>query len=84
MRVLHNMVKQQVNKIGKEALIPNERLLVFSKLLGEWETTGNHPLMQGVILHGRTSFEWIEVVAFLLMSTMIIILNIQPLLIRIF
>jgi hypothetical protein len=42
--------------IGLEALIPNEALQPFAPFLGEWRTTGIHPLMPGTTFHGRTSF----------------------------
>ncbi len=49
-----------------EAAIPNPALEALSVLVGEWTTTGSHPLMEGVTLHGHVSFEWIEGGAFLL------------------
>jgi hypothetical protein len=58
-----------VKKIGSEALIPNPALQSFSDLVGEWQTTGSHPYMPGVTLHGRTSFDWIEGGAFLIMHS---------------
>lgn len=58
-----------LQKIGSEALIPNEALKPFGVLIGEWQTTGSHPLVPGVMLHGRTSCEWIEGGAFLLMRS---------------
>jgi hypothetical protein len=38
-------------------------------LIGNWDTTGTHLLIPDVILHGRTSFEWLENGAFLLMRS---------------
>lgn len=63
------MKNEQIDKIGKEAIIPNPILNKFEVLLGKWTTTGSHPLIPGVTLHGRTSFEWIEGGAFVLMRT---------------
>lgn len=37
--------------------------------MGEWQTTGSHPYMPGVVLHGRTSFGWLESGAFLIMRS---------------
>ncbi len=44
----------------------NAALAPLSFLIGEWTTTGTHPYMPGVELHGRTSFEWIEGGGFLM------------------
>jgi hypothetical protein len=38
-------------------------------LIGNWDTTGTHGLVPDTILHGRTSFEWLENGAFLLMRS---------------
>ncbi len=50
----------------QKASIPNPMLKPFGVLIGNWETTGTHPLVPDTILHGRTSFEWLENGAFLL------------------
>jgi hypothetical protein len=55
--------------IGSEALIPNPALQPLAVLVGEWRTTGTHPLVPGTTLHGRTSFTWHEGGAFLLMRS---------------
>jgi hypothetical protein len=55
--------------IGTAALIPNPALRPFGVLVGEWRTTGTHPLMPDTIFHGRTSFAWHEGGAFLLMRS---------------
>lgn len=55
--------------IGSEALIPNPALKFFEVLVGEWKTTGMHPLVPGKTFHGRTSFEWIEGGAYLMMRS---------------
>lgn len=56
-------------QIGINALIPNPALKPFEILIGEWKTTGSHPYLQGVVLLGRASFEWLEGGAFLLMRS---------------
>jgi hypothetical protein len=48
---------------------PNPALEPFSILIGNWDTTGTHGLVPDTILHGRTSFEWLENGAFLLMRS---------------
>ena len=55
--------------IGHEAAIPNPSLERFRLLIGTWDTVGTHPMVPGVTLHGRTSFEWIEGGAFLMMRS---------------
>ncbi len=52
-----------------EAAIPNPALKAWSVLVGEWSTVGTHPLIPDTTLHGRTSFEWIEGGAFLMMRS---------------
>jgi hypothetical protein len=49
--------------------VPNPALKPFSVLIGEWETVGAHPLIPGTTLHGRTSFEWLEGGAFVIMRS---------------
>jgi hypothetical protein len=56
-------------EIGTKASIPNPALKPFGALVGEWQTTGSHPYLPGVTLHGRTSFEWLEGGAFLIMRS---------------
>jgi hypothetical protein len=55
--------------IGGGALIPNPALRAFEPLVGEWRTTGTHPLVPGTTFHGRTSFGWHEGGAFLVMRS---------------
>ena len=55
--------------IGSDALIPNPALHEFSALVGEWTTTGTHPHLPGTIFHGRTSFQWHEGGAFMVMHS---------------
>ena len=42
------------------ASMPNPALQPFGILIGTWNTTGTHGLVPDTILHGRTSFEWLE------------------------
>lgn len=53
----------------QEASISNPALEPFSVLIGNWNTTGTHALIPNTILHGRTSFEWLEGGAFLMMRS---------------
>ncbi len=55
--------------IGREARRPNPALEPLTPLVGEWRTTGTHPLVPGTTFHGRTSFTWHEGGAFLLMRS---------------
>jgi len=53
--------------IGAEALIPNPALAPLAFLIGEWRTSGTHPMVPGTTLEGRASFAWHEGGAFLIM-----------------
>lgn len=53
--------------IGKKALMPNPALQPFEALIGEWQTSASHPAFPGTTFHGRTSFDWHEGGAFLVM-----------------
>ena len=53
--------------VGAKALIPNPALRPLQFLIGEWRTTGTHPMVPGKELPGRTSFAWHEGGAFLIM-----------------
>ena len=55
--------------IGSEAQRPNPALQPLAPLVGQWRTTGSHPLVPGATFHGRTSFEWHENGAFILMRS---------------
>jgi hypothetical protein len=57
--------------IGAEALIPNPALKPLEFLIGEWRTTGSHPLVPGTSVCGRTSFAWHEGGAFLIMRSQV-------------
>lgn len=53
----------------QEASIPNPALEPLSVLIGEWDMVGAHPLIPETTLHGRTSFEWLEGGAFVIMHS---------------
>lgn len=55
--------------IGSGAEQPNPALEGLVPLLGDWRTTGTHPLVPGTTFHGRTSFAWHLGGAFLLMRS---------------
>lgn len=55
--------------IGTRAERSNPALAVLAPLVGRWTTNGSHPLLPGVPLHGRASFEPIHGGAFVLMRT---------------
>jgi hypothetical protein len=55
--------------IGPEAQRPNPALEPLAPLLGEWCTTGTHPLMPGMAFRGRTSFARHQGGAFVLMRS---------------
>lgn len=55
--------------IARRASIPNPALESFRALIGTWDTIGTHGLVSDTILHGRTSFEWLENGAFLIMRS---------------
>lgn len=55
--------------IAQRASIPNPALESFRALIGTWDTIGTHGLVSDTILHGRTSFEWLENGAFLIMRS---------------
>jgi hypothetical protein len=55
--------------IGPEAQKANPALEPLTPLVGQWRTTGTHPLVPGTTFHGRTSFEWHQDGAFMLMRS---------------
>lgn len=55
--------------IGAEAQKVNPALEPLTPLIGRWRTTGTHPLVPGTTFHGRTSFEWHQGGAFMLMRS---------------
>src|SRR5439155_25301541 len=48
------------NIFMNKAAIPNPALQKFALLVGEWTTSGTHPLVPNTTLHGYASFKWIE------------------------
>lgn len=63
------MIKNMEEKIGSEALRPNQALEPFKVFVGQWQTIGSHPYLPGIPLHGRTTFDWLEGGAFLIMHS---------------
>ncbi len=59
----------QSSAIGAGARIPNPALKPLEFLIGEWRTTGSHPLAPETVLTGRASFAWHEGGAFLIMRS---------------
>jgi hypothetical protein len=57
--------------IGPKARVPNRALQQLQFLVGEWRTTGSHPMVPGTQLHGRASFAWHEGGAFLVMRSQV-------------
>src|SRR3954451_21529986 len=55
----------------EEAFKANPALEPFSVLIGNWNTTGTPGLVPDTMLHGHTSFEWLENGAFFLMRSQI-------------
>jgi hypothetical protein len=60
-----------MTSIGARALIPNPALAPLAFLIGEWRTTGTHPMLPGAELVGMTSFAWAEGGAFLVMRSQV-------------
>src|SRR3989442_3471324 len=63
------MILRMATAIGPEAQRPNPALEPLAPLVGQWRTTGTHPRIPGTTFHGRTSFEWHEGGAFVLMRS---------------
>ena len=57
--------------VNNEAAKPNPALEPLSVLVGTWDTVGTHPLVPGTTFHGRTTFDWLEGGAFLIMRSQI-------------
>jgi hypothetical protein len=57
--------------IGAASLIPNPALAPLAGLVGEWRTSGSHPMLPGTTVHGRASFSWHLGGAFLIMHSQI-------------
>src|SRR5215218_9937149 len=67
-----NTVGEFMDQHAPQAIaIPNPALQPFSVLIGNWTTTGTHGLLPDTLLHGHTSFEWLENGAFLIMRSAI-------------
>ncbi len=60
-----------VGVMDNEAARPNPALEPLSILIGNWNTTGTHPLVPGTRFHGRATFSWIAGGAFLIMRSQI-------------
>ncbi|HZG00868.1 MAG TPA: hypothetical protein VEY71_07690 [Chitinophagales bacterium] len=56
------MAKRKSNN----AQVPNPALEPLKKLIGNWKAVGTHPLVPDTILHGHSSFKWIEGGAFMI------------------
>jgi hypothetical protein len=56
-------------QIAREALIPNPGLETFKAFIGTWATVGHHPMVPGTTFHGRTTFDWHEGGAFVVMRS---------------
>lgn len=57
------------HQIAREALIPNPGLTGFTPFIGTWATVGHHPMVPGVTFHGRSTFDWHEGGAFVVMRS---------------
>ena len=57
------------SQIAREASILNPGLRTFKSLVGAWATVGHHPMVPGVTFHGRTTFDWHEGGAFVVMRS---------------
>ena len=62
-------MQQDRSSIGSNANRPNPALKPFEFLIGNWRTTGTHPMMSGKRLAGRTCFDWHQGGAFLIMRS---------------
>jgi hypothetical protein len=58
-----------MSHLTNEAITPNPHLGSFARFIGAWKTVGHHALLPGLTLHGRTSFEWHEGGAYVIMRT---------------
>lgn len=55
--------------VNHEAAKPNPALEPLRILIGTWRTVGSHPLVPGTTFHGRTTFDWLEGGAFIVMRS---------------
>jgi hypothetical protein len=60
-----------VEQIGAKSLIPNPALAPLAGLIGEWRTSGTHPMFPELVVHGRASFSWHQGGAFVIMHSQI-------------
>jgi hypothetical protein len=63
------IMPRMTTAIGPEAQRRNPALEPLVPLIGDWRTTGTHPLVPGTTFHGRTSFGWAEGGAFVVMRS---------------
>ena len=54
---------------GREANKPNPTLAPLERMIGTWTTVGTHPMVKDTVFHGRTTFEWLEDGAFLIIRS---------------
>lgn len=59
------------DSVTNEAAKQNPALESLRALVGTWNTVGTHPMVPGKTFHGRTTFEWLEGGAFLIMHSQI-------------
>ena len=63
------MAENKTIQIEEQILKPNPALKPLGVLVGEWKTVGTHGSLPDTVLHGRTTFEWLENGAFLMMRS---------------
>ena len=61
------MADNRITNKNEQPAQPNSTLQPFGVLVGEWKTVGSHKSLPDTVLHGRTTFEWFENRAFLIM-----------------
>ena len=65
--IVYSMQKNNV----PENFPSNNALKAFEPIIGVWNTVGTHPMISDTTLHGRTSFDWHEAGAFIIMHSSI-------------
>ena len=63
------MADNKITDKKDEPGLPNPALQPFGVLVGAWKTIGTHGSLPNIVLHGRTTFEWFENGAFLMMRS---------------